>query len=123
VILVDTSIWVDHFRSRETMLPGLLAGGQVLAHPFVIGELAMGNLRDRKGVLGELSVLPQVNIASDQEVLAMIEGNHLHGMGLGYIDAHLLAAVRLTPDTSLWTSDTRLGAVAERLSIIAKLAH
>jgi hypothetical protein len=108
VILVDTSIWADHLRAGDAGLAGLLNAGSVLGHPFVVGELALGHLRRRQAVLGLLSSLPQAVIASDAEVLHFVDANALHGRGVGYIDAHLLAATRLTAGARLWTRDKRL---------------
>lgn len=114
MILVDTSVWVDHFRGVEQHLQALLASRQVLCHPFVIGELALGNLRDRSMVLRHLGRLPTAVIARDGEVLAMIESSRLAGRGIGYVDAHLLAAARLS-SARLWARDKRLTAVAGEL--------
>jgi predicted nucleic acid-binding protein len=120
VILVDTSVWVDHLRAGEEALAELLDAGQALAHPFVIGELALGHLRQRESVLDALQKLPQAVVASDREVWQFIERNALFGLGIGYVDAHLLAAVRLTAGAGLWTHDKRLSGVAERLGLAAK---
>jgi predicted nucleic acid-binding protein len=117
VILVDTSVWVDHLRAGNDALRQLLDSGQVLGHPFITGELALGNLRQRRLILGALRQLPRAAVASDQEVLHFIERQALSGSGIGYIDAHLLAAVRLTSDARLWTGDRRLQAVAVRLDL------
>jgi hypothetical protein len=117
VILVDTSVWVGHLRTGDKALTGLLDAGMVLAHPFVIGELALGNLRQRELVLGALSDLPPTNIATDAEVLHFIDRHALFGRGVGYIDIHLLAAVRLTAGAALWTHDQRLHGVAGRLGL------
>jgi hypothetical protein len=100
-------------------LTGLLNAGQVLAHPFVIGELALGNLRQRQRVLSALQDLPQSVMARDIEVLRFIDVQSLYGFGIGYVDTHLLAAARLTPGGSLWTRDKRLDAVARRLGLAA----
>jgi hypothetical protein len=97
----------------------LLDGGRILTHPFVIGELALGELRKRDLILDALGDLPRTAIASDSEVLGFIEANALFGQGIGYIDAHLLAAVRLTPGGHLWTRDKKLLVAAERLSLAA----
>jgi predicted nucleic acid-binding protein len=121
MILVDTSVWVDHLRAPEKTLVHLLNTGQVLTHLFVIGELALGNLRQRSVILGTLRVLPQAILAADQEVLHFIDQHRLFGIGIGYVDAHLLAAARLTPATTLWTRDKRLRAAASRLSLMANL--
>jgi predicted nucleic acid-binding protein len=122
VILVDTSIWVDHLRARNKALVHLLDTGQVLTHPFVIGELALGNLRQRGIILDTLRVLPQAIFAAEHEVLHFIEQNRLFGIGIGYVDAHLLAAARLTTATTLWTRDKRLSVAASRLSLAANLS-
>jgi hypothetical protein len=119
VILVDTSIWVDHLRGGDKMLADMLETGQVLAHPFVIGELALGNLRQRDLVLMTLQDLPQARVASDQEVRHFIRRHALSGAGIGYVDAHLLAAVRLAAPAALWTRDRRLLGVAQRLGLAA----
>lgn len=117
MILVDTSVWVDHLRSGNEALAYWLNKGQVLAHPFVIGEIALGNLRNRQAVIGPLKELPSVNVATDPEVISFIENAQLHGQGIGYIDAHLLAAVRLTPGVMLWTRDKRLQIAADKLGM------
>jgi predicted nucleic acid-binding protein len=117
VILVDTSVWVDHLRADNTDLAAMLGAGMVLAHPFVIGELALGNLRQRKAVLTALSDLPRADIATDSEVLTFIDRHALFGRGVGYVDAHLLAAVRLTAGAKLWTNDRRLHGVADELGL------
>jgi predicted nucleic acid-binding protein len=117
VILVDTSVWVDHLRFGDKIVVGLLDSGRVLVHPFVVGELALGNLRQRQAILASLQDLPQANLATDQEVLRFIERHALAGLGIGYVDAHLLASIRLTTGASLWTRDKRLSRVAERLGL------
>jgi hypothetical protein len=121
VILVDTSVWVDHLRGTDEQLVSLLSSGTVLTHPLVIGELALGSLHRRDVVLGALRNLPRAVVADDDEVLRFIEAEALAGIGIGYIDAHLLAATRLTPDASFWTRDRRLSLVAGRLSLSARL--
>lgn len=121
MILVDTSVWVDHLRGGDAGLSALLEQGRVLTHPFVIGEIALGTLRQRDVVLDALGNLPRVQMATDREVLAFVAANEVHGLGIGYVDAHLLAAVRLTPGTTLWTRDKRLQGVAERLGGVAAL--
>jgi len=117
VILVDTSVWVDHLRAGDETLRGLLDRGFVLGHPFVTGELALGNLRQREIILAALAALPQASLASDGEVLHFIEAHALYGFGIGYVDAHLLAAARLMPGATLWTRDTRLRSAATRLDL------
>jgi predicted nucleic acid-binding protein len=119
VILVDTSVWVDHLRKGDQVLGRLLFAGRVLAHPFIVGELSLGVLRQREAVLGALMDLPEATIATEEEVFRFIEANGLPGSGIGYVDAHLLAATRLTPGAALWTRDKRLSEVAERLGLAA----
>jgi predicted nucleic acid-binding protein len=123
VILVDSSVWIDHLRRNDEIFIDLLDREQVLVHPFVIGELAIGNLRHREAVLQDLQDLTSVIVADDEEVMRFVEAEHLFGLGLGYLDAHLLASVRLTPETFLWTRDKRLMAAAERLSLAARVTH
>jgi predicted nucleic acid-binding protein len=119
VILVDTSVWVDHLRRGDTTLAGLLQSCRVLIHPFVIGELALGGLRPNTQVLALLQALPEASVATDSEVLFLITQQNLHGRGIGYVDAHLLAATKLTPNASLWTHDKRLQTVATHLNLPA----
>jgi predicted nucleic acid-binding protein len=120
VILVDTSVWVSHLRAGDAALTALLNAGMVLAHPFVIGELALGNLRQRQLVLRAMSDLPRASAATDGEVLDFIDRHALFGRGIGYVDVHLLAAVRLTAGTELWTSDKRLHGLAAHLGLAFK---
>lgn len=117
MILVDTSVWIDHLRSGDDALAGLLEGQEVLIHPFVLGELALGALRQRSLILETLRLLPQAPRASDEEVLAFIDARALHGSGIGYVDAQLLASVHLAPGTLLWTRDRRLAEVARSLGV------
>ncbi len=117
MILADTSVWVDHLRKGDQALARLLDNGMVLAHPFVIGELALGNLRQRDFILTALQDLPQAVVATGQDVLLFIDQHAL--AGIGYVDAHLLAAVRLTAGATLWTRDKRLLGVAQRLDLAA----
>jgi predicted nucleic acid-binding protein len=123
MILVDTSIWINHLRQRDERLSRLLNQGQVLAHPFVIGELALGSLHNRAAILGALQDLPQAPVATEGEVLSFIEQNALYSMGIGYIDAHLLAAVRLSPGATLWTRDKRLLAAGTGLGLVENAVH
>ena len=111
MILVDTTVWVEHLRRGLPSLATLLQEGEVLIHPWVIGELACGNLRNRQQVLELLQGLPMATVASDAEVLLLIERDRLMGRGIGYVDAHLLASARLS-HCRLWTQDRRLAAVA-----------
>ncbi len=121
MILVDTSVWIDHLKSSDLVLAGLLGTGRVLAHSFVTGELALGSLRQRRTVLESLRDLPQAIVASYDEVMMLIEQEQLYGLGIGFVDAHLLAAARLTPGTLLWTRDRRLRQAATRLGLSADL--
>jgi len=114
---VDTSVWVDHFRTGDPKLAGLLNTGQVLAHPFVIGEIALGHLQPRVTILSDLAALPNAVVAQESEVLAFIELQKLFGLGIGYVDAHLLASVRLTAGAALWTRDKRLLATAQAMAL------
>lgn len=115
MILVDTSIWIDHLRAGHATLTQLLERGLVLGHPWVIGELALGNLVQRRKIIGLLTSLPRATVATSDEVLTLVERHQLYGLGIGYVDAQLLAATRLTPDAELWTNDKRLVAAASRL--------
>lgn len=117
MILVDTSIWVDHLRSGNEALSTLLNAGMVLMHPFVAGELALGAWPERRAVLGALSDLPRSEVATNAEVLDFIERHGLYGRGVGYVDVHLLAAARLTAGCALWTADRRLHGVACSLGL------
>jgi len=117
VILVDTSVWIDHLRARDKTLAQLLLAEQVLGHPFIIGEIALGHLPRRHEVLSSLRDLPQATVASQDEVLNLIESERLFGCGIGYVDAHLLAATRLTEGASLWTRDKRLRSAGESLAL------
>jgi predicted nucleic acid-binding protein len=119
LILVDTSVWIDHQRATDARLIATLRSGQVLAHPFVIGELALGQLRFQQAILAQLQVLPQAVVATHDEVMRLIGQHALAGSGIGYVDVHLLASARLTQGSGLWTRDRRLGAVAARLGVAA----
>jgi predicted nucleic acid-binding protein len=120
VILVDTSVWIDHLRSADDVLAHLLDSGQVLLHPFIVSELALGSLHQRDLILQTLQDLQQVDVATEQEVLHFIARHALFGRGIGYVDAHLLASIKLTAGISLWTRDKRLLAVAEQLGMAAR---
>lgn len=117
MILVDTSVWIEHLRSEDRKLAALLNRSQVLTHPMVVGELACGNLRKRREVLFLLGGLPLVLVATDDEVLFFIERHRLMGRGIGYVDAHLLAATAMTQSARLWTHDLRLVRVASELNL------
>jgi len=115
-VLVDTSVWVDHLRRGNERLAGHLDRGEVECHPFVIGELACGHLRNRAEILSLLRALPLAQPADHEEVLAFIESSRLMGRGLGWTDMHLLASARLRR-TALWTLDRRLAATARVLGV------
>ena len=115
MILVDTSVWVDHLRSGDAQLADLLERGKVVMHPFVVGEIACGSLSHRASILELLRELPAAAVAENEEALGFIERHALHGKGIGYVDVHLLAAVALTPGARLWTRDKRLQAAADEL--------
>lgn len=123
MILLDTSIWIDHFRSGHPTVVRLLESGQVLCHPWVVGELALGRLSRRAEILGLLSSLPHAPVATPREVLTLVEHHRLDGIGIGYVDAQLLAATRLEPGTRLWTNDQRLAAAAQRLGQTGSGTH
>jgi predicted nucleic acid-binding protein len=122
VILVDTSVWVEHLRHGLPRLATLLQECEVLIHPWVIGELACGNLRNRQQILELLQGLPMATVASDAEVLLLIERDRLMGRGIGYVDAHLLASARLS-HCRLWTQDRRMAAVAQEQGLAACTAE
>lgn len=123
MILVDSSVWIDHLRVGDAALAERLELGIVLGHPFVLGELACGRLRNRSEILMLLADLPQAVPAADAEVLAMIERHRLMGRGIGYVDAHLLASTLLTPEAALWTRDRRLANIARDLGIDGGSGH
>jgi predicted nucleic acid-binding protein len=116
MVLVDTSVWVDHFRSDNAVLKDLLENQKVACHPFVIGELACGNLKNRKNILSLLQALPSTPMLDDEEVLYFIEQNRLMGKGLGLIDVHILAASVIS-SVRFWTLDKRLKGVAIEFGI------
>jgi predicted nucleic acid-binding protein len=115
LILVDTSVWVDHLRSGDAQLVDLLERANVTMHPFVIGEIACASLRDRLSILELLQDLPAAAVAEGEEVLGFIARHVLHGKGIGYVDVHLLASVALTEGAKLWTRDKKLRAAAQVL--------
>jgi predicted nucleic acid-binding protein len=117
VILADTSIWVAHVRTTDPELRALLESRSIVTHPLVIGEVAMGNLPRRSVFLDNLGKLPRAIVATDAEAMSLMERERLFGLGLGYVDLHLLAGVLLTPGAVLWTSDRRLRDVAVRMGV------
>ncbi len=116
MILVDTSVWVSHLRGSSSRLEQLLNKGDVICHPFVIGELACGSIKNRNEILSLLNALPKADILTDEEVLLFIEKNSLMGRGLGLIDMHLLASAILS-ESALWTLDNKLKQEARTLGI------
>ena len=118
MVLTDTSVWIDHLRINDPELFALLDRRQIIIHPMVIGELACGNLPNRYDVLEQLEGLPQITVATDDEVLFFIEHHQLMGTGIGYVDAHLLTASVLHGETQLWTRDRRMMTVADQLDIM-----
>ena len=111
MILVDSSVWMDHFRKTSRRLMDLLEAEEVCTHPFVIGELACGNLKNRKEIIALLHSLPKARKVEDDEALFFLERNNLNGRGVGWIDVHLLASCLVSP-CQLWTADKRLRALA-----------
>jgi predicted nucleic acid-binding protein len=121
VILADTAIWIAHFRSDEPDMRVQLGRRNIVMHPFIVAELALGPLRDREQTLGMLERLPQVRVAQLSEVRRMIELHSLYSKGIGLTDAHLIASTLITPSVQLWTHDKRLQGVAIALGIDAGL--
>lgn len=121
MILADTSVWIDHFRSPEPALVQLVQTGELLMHPFVVGELAMGSIAERKLRLRLWSMMPALPVVPLEDVLALVEGRRLYSSGIGYMDASLLAASLTTPGTLLWTRDGKLRDFASAFGIFASL--
>jgi len=119
-MLVDTSVWIDHLRRGNAKLAERLERAEVTCHPFIIGELACGRLRDRDTILRLLEALPQVPLAEHDEVLGFVDAHRLMGAGIGWIDAHLLASARLA-GTAIWSRDRRLADAARKLDLLARL--
>ena len=117
MILVDTSVWIEHFKQPIAVLEDLARGEHILGHPFIRGELAVGQLRDWKGTLDTLTRLLQARIASEVEFLTLISSEHLSATGLGFVDVHLLASCRITPGTRLWSRNKRLVRYADQLGV------
>lgn len=127
MILVDTSIWIDHFRNRDKELGKIIEDDRLLCHPFVVGELALGSLREREAVIAFLAAQREAQIATYDEVMTMIARQSIYSMGIGYTDAHLLASVLLDRRSTLWTRDKRLAAAAKKvgasLYVLVKTAN
>ena len=117
MVLVDTSVWIDHFHKTNIHLTGLLAEGFVFIHPFIIGELACGNIKNREEILILLQSLPQIKITDHNEIIYFIKKNKLYGKGLGYIDIHLLASC-IIDNAKLYTRDKKLINIAKELNIM-----
>jgi predicted nucleic acid-binding protein len=117
VILVDTSVWIDHLHESDAELVTHLESTEVVMHPMVVGELSLGTIRRRRELLSNLDSLARSPVASSDEVRHLIEGHHLFGKGLSVVDVHLLASARLDARIRLWTRDKRLAAVAQRLGV------
>ena len=123
MILADTLVWVDHFRSGDPTLGQLLQDRRIVQHPYVIGELAMGNLPDRPRTLVMLEQLARVETAHDNEVMQLVGSRSLHGKGLSWIGAHLLASALISPHCRWWSRDRRLNATAFSLGVGAQMHH
>jgi|ERR1700682_4014489 predicted nucleic acid-binding protein len=122
MVLADTSIWIDHFRRSDLRLAGFLDRGDVVMHPFVIGELVLGYVPKIAEMIDDLRTLPKAIVANTDEALKFIS-DRLSGSGIGYVDAHLLASAALTPETFVWTRDKRLHAAAQSLSLAAEVGE
>lgn len=123
MILADTSVWIDHFRAKNPALSTILNANQALVHPLIIGELACGQVPNRRITLANLSKLPAAVVVSDQEALAFIERRNLAGKGIGYVDVHLLASAIVTPGALLWSNDRRLSSLAVALGVAYPEPH
>jgi predicted nucleic acid-binding protein len=121
MVLVDTSVWVDHLRSNNSGLKNLLNKGHVVCHPFIVGELACGNLSNRSEILSLLQALPLATHAEHEEVMRFIENYSLMGKGIGYIDMHLIASALLTK-APIWTLDKKLKKVSFKVGLEYKLS-
>jgi predicted nucleic acid-binding protein len=121
MVLADTSIWIDHFRRGDLRLAGFLDRGDVVMHPFVLGELVLGYVPKIVAIMDDLRALPKAIVANTDEVLQFIADRKLSGSGIGYVDVHLLAAAALTPETLVWTRDKRLHTAAQSLLLAAEI--
>jgi len=119
MVLVDTSIWVNHLRKGDRHLESLLLDSEVACHPFIIGELACGNIRNRSEILSLLKTLPSTSTVDMTEYLFFVDKNHLFGVGIGFVDVHLLASAKLS-GTPLWTADKKLKEAALHLKVSYK---
>jgi predicted nucleic acid-binding protein len=123
MVLADTSIWIDHFRRRDLRLTQFLDRGDVVMHPFVLGELVLGYVPRIAEMIEDLRTLPKAILADTDEILKFIAHRKLSGSGIGYVDVHLLAAAALAPETFIWTRDKRLHAAAQSLSLAAEIGE
>lgn len=121
MILIDSSVWIDHLRAPDAQLSVLLGRREGLVHPFVLGELLLGMVADRPALIEVFHDLPQARVADAGEVLALIARGRLHGRGIGYVDAHLLASALLTPEALIWSRDRRLMGIARELAVAAEM--
>jgi predicted nucleic acid-binding protein len=119
MILADTSIWIDHLRNSDAAMQRLLGQQRIAMHPFIIGEIALGHLVNREVILQSLGELPAATVADDKEVLKFIALHSLHGLGIGFVDVHLLAALKLSANTRLWSRDKKLASAAAALGLEA----
>ncbi|HEV2133663.1 MAG TPA: type II toxin-antitoxin system VapC family toxin [Terracidiphilus sp.] len=117
MILADTSIWIDHLRSGSAEMQQRLSNGQIAMHPFIVAEIALGSMRDRRNRLSQMDALYQVPIAQMSEVRRMIESRQLYSKGLGLVDVHLLLSCLLTPGLQLWTRDNRMEGAAMTIGV------
>jgi len=120
MIMADTSVWVDHLRKGDATLLELLGKNQICIHPFITGEIALGHLKNRKTILRALQGLPNVSVATNDEVMHFIGQRNLYGKGIGFVDVHLLAAVQQAGNCSIWARDKRLSSVADSLQLAVK---
>ncbi|MGE0281144.1 MAG: type II toxin-antitoxin system VapC family toxin [Rhizobiaceae bacterium] len=117
IVIVDTSIWIEHLRASDPMLADMIRQRSVRLHPFVLAEIALGNPPNRSRLLTNLKGLRPAPVATEEEMLTLVESEAIFGKGLGFVDVHLLASARLEPGSSVWTRDKRLGAVARNLGL------
>ena len=122
MVLADTSIWVTHLRQGSRQLEKLLMDAEVMCHPFIIGELACGNLKNRNGIISLLQSLPMAQTIEFDEFLSFVDQNHLMGKGVGFVDVHLLASALLS-GVQLWTADKRLESAADQLGLTFKIGR
>jgi predicted nucleic acid-binding protein len=123
MILADSSVWIDFFRAGNIEFEHLLDRQQIATHPFVIGEVALGSLRNPRKTISIMQSMPQAEVASHDEVMHFLDAAELAGKGIGYVDIHLLASTRIAGDMTLWTRDHRLAAAAAELNIAHSLPN